>query len=82
MIRARHKRKAKDQSEGGEWKQEKETYVFGDVPGLEVAEVVVRTGGQLQAEFEPEQSIRVLHEIKKSCDLVLNLHQTDRVQIK
>ena len=40
------------------------TYGFGLVPGLEGAEVLLWTSGELEPEFEPEKTVNVLHEIE------------------
>lgn len=51
------------------------TYGFGLVPGLELTEILLRTSGKFEFEFEPEETVDVLHEIEQRIKLTFDLLQ-------
>ena len=48
-------------------------YFLGLVPRLELAEVVIGAGIQLELEIEAEEAVDVLHEVEQRVDLSLDL---------
>jgi hypothetical protein len=56
--------------------KERNTYLFGLVPSLGIAENVIRSGREFEVEVQTKEAVRVLHKIKQRCYFVLNLVPT------
>lgn len=48
-------------------------YLFGGVPGGDLAQVLLRACREFELEGEPKQAIYALEEVKDGFDLLLNL---------
>ena len=55
-------------------------YFLGLVPRLELAEVVIGAGRQLELEIEAEEAVDVLHEVEQRAELVGDLRMMHNYQ--